>query len=82
VKTHYFAEPNDALNLRQDCLLKDHEVALKLCVSVATVRRWRLLGQGPRYRKLGGAVRYAPEDVKAWLDNQPTGGSREQEGKP
>jgi predicted DNA-binding transcriptional regulator AlpA len=62
-----------ALNQRH--LLNDHEVANFLRVSTATVRRWRLLGQGPRFRKLGSSVRYALEDVEKWLEDQPTGGS-------
>ena len=56
-------------------LLNDHEVAGTLGVSVATVRRWRLLGTGPRWIRIGGAaIRYRPEDVKAYLDARPSGG--------
>jgi predicted DNA-binding transcriptional regulator AlpA len=55
-------------------LLNDYEVAERAAVSVATVRRWRLLGQGPRFLKLIASVRYRPEDVEAWLDSRPTGG--------
>ena len=40
------------------------------------VRRWRLLNQGPRFLKIGAAVRYRREDVDAWLDSVPTGGQR------
>lgn len=44
-------------------LLKEHDVARFYGVSIATVRRWRLLRQGPRYLKLNAAVRYLPEDI-------------------
>jgi hypothetical protein len=44
------------------------------CLSVASVRRWRLLRQGPKYLKIGAAVRYKPEDVSTWLESRPTGG--------
>lgn len=55
-------------------LLNENELSEQLQVSVSTIRRWRLLKRGPRYVKLGFTVRYRPEDVAAWLNNQPTGG--------
>jgi hypothetical protein len=35
-------------------------------VSLPTVYRWNQLGTGPRYMKLGGAIRYRLDDVIAW----------------
>jgi predicted DNA-binding transcriptional regulator AlpA len=55
-------------------LLSEHEVARITGLSVASVRRWRLLRQGPKYIKIGAAVRYKPEDIAAWLETRPTGG--------
>lgn len=55
-------------------LINEHDVARVTGMSVATVRRWRLFKQGPRYIKIGAAVRYRPEDVQAYLDSRPTGG--------
>ncbi len=52
----------------------DVETAQVLGVSVATVRRWRLMGAGPRFRKLGGAVRYFSEDIEAFIAGAPSGG--------
>ncbi len=43
--------------------LTDVEVAARLGVSRFTVRSWRLKGLGPRFLKMGRAVRYRPEDV-------------------
>ena len=43
--------------------LTDLEVAAHLGVSRFTVRSWRLKGLGPRFLKMGRAVRYRPEDV-------------------
>lgn len=43
--------------------LTDIEVAARLGVSRFTVRSWRLKGEGPRFLKMGRAVRYRPEDV-------------------
>lgn len=39
-------------------LLNEHEVAAYLKISVASVRRWRMLRTGPRFVKIGAAVRY------------------------
>ena len=43
--------------------LTDIEVANRLGVSRFTVRSWRLKGVGPRFLKMGRAVRYRPQDV-------------------
>ena len=56
-------------------LLNEHDVARLTRLSVASVRRWRLLGQGPSYMKINSSVRYRPEDVANWLNAQPVGGS-------
>ena len=61
-------------------LLNEHDVARITGLSVASVRRWRLLRQGPKYLKIGAAVRYRPEDISAWLESRPSGGERE--GRP
>lgn len=57
-------------------LLTERDVARITGLSVASVRRWRLLRQGPRYIKIGSAVRYNPEDLSVWLRSRPTGGER------
>ena len=57
-----------------ETLLNEHDVARITGLSVASVRRWRLLRQGPKYLKIGAAVRYHPADVAAWLKSRPTGG--------
>ena len=43
--------------------LTDIEVARRLGVSRFTLRAWRLKGHGPKFLKMGRAVRYRPEDV-------------------
>ena len=55
-------------------LLNEHDVARITGLSVASVRRWRLLRQGPKYLKIGAAVRYKAEDICAWLESRPSGG--------
>ncbi len=59
-----------------ETLLNDRDVARITGMSVASVRRWRLFRQGPRYLKIGAAVRYRLSDVSAWLESRPTGGGR------
>ena len=54
----------------------DIETANLLGVSVATTRRWRQRGTGPRFRKFGGAVRYFREDIEAFITSAPSGGGR------
>lgn len=49
-------------------VLSDTEVAERLGVSPFTVRAWRHKGQGPRFMKMGRAVRYRPEDVEAFKE--------------
>jgi predicted DNA-binding transcriptional regulator AlpA len=60
-----------------ETLVTEHDVARITGLSVASVRRWRLLRQGPKYIKIGAAVRYRPEDIAAWLESRPTGGGTE-----
>ena len=61
-----------------EALLTENDVARITGLSVATIRRWRLFKQGPRYLKVSGAaVRYRPEDVRAYLDARPTGGGQQ-----
>lgn len=55
-------------------LLNEFEVAEILGISVATIRRWRLLGQGPQFLKCGAAVRYSVTEVTDWLASRPRGG--------
>jgi hypothetical protein len=59
-----------------EALLNEYDVARITGLSVASVRRWRLLRKGPRYLKNGSAVRYKAEDIAVWLESRPTGGER------
>jgi predicted DNA-binding transcriptional regulator AlpA len=47
-----------------DPLLDENQVAQVLNISVRTLQGWRVRGGGPRYVKLGGAVRYRRSEVK------------------
>lgn len=56
-------------------LLTEYELAQRLHVSLASLRRWRLERRGPRFIKVSALVRYRPEDVEEWLAALPTGGA-------
>jgi predicted DNA-binding transcriptional regulator AlpA len=48
--------------------LRTPEAARFLGLSGRTLEKHRVFGTGPRYRKIGGRVVYALEDLKAWAD--------------
>ena len=48
--------------------LRTKEAAEFLSLSARTLEKHRTYGTGPAYRKLGGRVVYALEDLKAWAD--------------
>ena len=50
-------------------LLNETEVAKKLRVSLACLRRWRLEKRGPVFLKIGSLVRYQQEDLATWLQS-------------
>ena len=51
-------------------LLKETQVAHHLNVKVSTLRRWRWAGIGPPYVKIGAAVRYIPDVMRRYIDEQ------------
>lgn len=51
-------------------LLTPIELAVRLRVSDYTLRNWRLRGFGPPWAKIGKAIRYRLEDVRAWEKNR------------
>lgn len=51
-------------------LMTTAEVAEYLQVSVTTLEHWRSRGTGPRYQKLGRAVRYRRAEVDKWIDEK------------
>jgi predicted DNA-binding transcriptional regulator AlpA len=48
-------------------LLNEHQAAQKLGLSVATLRRRRLLHQAPTWIKLGARVLYRASDLQKWI---------------
>ena len=50
-----------------ECLLNRTEAAERLRVKAQTLANWAIAGQGPKFLKLGRAVRYRPQDLRQWL---------------
>jgi len=48
--------------------LRTPEAARFLGLSGRTLEKHRTYGTGPTYRKLGGRIVYAPDDLKIWAD--------------
>lgn len=48
--------------------LRTQEAARFLGLSERTLEKHRTYGTGPIYRKLGGRVVYAVDDIQAWAD--------------
>jgi hypothetical protein len=46
--------------------LNQIDLARRWRISPRTLERWRWLGQGPRYLKLGGRVLYRVADIEAY----------------
>lgn len=56
-----------------EALLSPLQLAQFLGVSRAALKVWREKGTGPKWVRVGGhAVRYAPRDVQAWLEQSAT----------
>lgn len=56
---------------RIDRLWSVHDVSAYLGVPVGTIYSWRSEGRGPVGYRVGKYVRYRPEDVRAWVAEQP-----------
>ncbi|UZD69361.1 helix-turn-helix transcriptional regulator [Brucella sp. JSBI001] len=49
-------------------LLRTKEAARFLGISLRTLEKHRTYGTGPTYRKIGGRVLYAVDDLQAWSE--------------
>ena len=56
--------PQPAVDIEPGDLIDDHAAAATLGIAVRTLRNWRALRKGPRYRKIGARlVRYHRADL-------------------
>ncbi|NKQ57575.1 helix-turn-helix domain-containing protein [Amycolatopsis sp. K13G38] len=51
-------------------LLTIDDLADYLGIPKGTLYQWRTKGYGPQGRRVGKYVRYRPEDVDAWIEQQ------------
>jgi len=50
--------------------LNQKQLADRWGISPKTLERWRWLGQGPKFLKLGGRIAYRLEDIEAFEEQQ------------
>lgn len=55
------------MDLKVDRVLRPDETARRLNNSTSTLAKWRMTGDGPRFVKVGRAVRYRQSDIEDWL---------------
>lgn len=51
-------------------LLNEKDAAVILGMQVKTLQMWRHLSKGPKYHKLGRAVRYSMRDLEEYMDGR------------
>ena len=61
-----------------DQLLTETQASEMLQIGVRTLQSWRVRGGGPKYKKLGRAVRYRLGDLREWTDNQTVSSTSEE----
>jgi predicted DNA-binding transcriptional regulator AlpA len=49
--------------------LSPNETADFLGVATQTLANWRVIGSGPRHRKIGRLIRYSRADLIAWIES-------------
>ncbi len=52
-------------------MLNEHQLAEFLNISVKSLQGWRLFRKGPKFVKIGRAVRYRRRDLETWVDSCP-----------
>ncbi len=63
-------------------LLTEAEVSRQLRVSLAALRKWRVMNRGPQFLKIGSLVRYRQSGIDQWLASLPVGGEIRQSTSP
>lgn len=54
---------------KQDRLLKQEDVKEILGLADSTLEQWRLRGKGPKFVRVGRAVRYRESDIHTYIKN-------------
>lgn len=71
MNTSQTCDRESGANRQLQHLLNEHAVAEIVGLSVASIRRRRLLRQPPTIVRIGSAIRYRPQDVADWLASLP-----------
>ncbi len=58
-------------------ILNTNEAADYVRLAKSTMDRLRITGEGPKFLKLGGAVRYRKVDLDHWLEGRLVGSTSE-----
>jgi len=58
-------------------LLSTKQAARYLGLAVSTLNKWRCYGEGPKFLKLGRAVRYMESDLQAFVKGRRLGSTAE-----
>lgn len=64
--------PHRSHRLMATCL-SQQQLADHWNLSPRTLERWRQVGSGPAYIKVGGQIRYRPDDIDKWERRQRRG---------
>jgi predicted DNA-binding transcriptional regulator AlpA len=56
------------MNVLEEPLLSDEEMAKILGIAPTTPAQWRYYGKGPRYVKYGRFVGYRPSDIRDYVN--------------
>jgi excisionase family DNA binding protein len=54
--------------MKNEDLMRTKEASEYVGLGQSTLERFRIKGNGPKYCKLGGAVRYRRADLDTWLE--------------
>lgn len=67
----YFPSPDQTAPVYDpDQMLTENQVADLICQSVRTIQKWRVIGFGPAFFKIGRSVRYRRRDVSQWIESR------------
>ena len=56
--------------MKNPLVINSGEAAARLGLSISTLAKMRLSGNGPTYSKLGRRVVYSLQDLQSWIDEQ------------
>jgi excisionase family DNA binding protein len=63
--------PSAVESVPRDRLWTVEELSVYLDIPVPTLYRWRRVRYGPPAHRIGRHLRYVPDEVSAWLREQP-----------